>query len=324
MVARLAACAAIICLLLADWAIAAKKKKPKKEPPEITQVLELPKDPPQAVSASAERLVFHISPLSNKGLLSPQIRDGIKALWNSVRGAQIVKIRAFVAGSGDMRRVPMLVSEMFSDRKIPIPAVSVVQVGSLPMDGAQVILESIAVDKKVVNPNGIVFLPGFKPGATGVEPRAITCFMNSLDKVGDLRTQFGTAYPKAVANFVQLRRDTFGDSYECEAIAAAQPGRGVTGKIAITGTQLAFGSGEEDSRLAFQRLEKALTPLGSKLTDTVWAQFYPLSGKAAESIRKIQYDFFQKKKTPSSKLLVFEGLPSMDAQFGLEVITESN
>ncbi len=324
MVARLAVCAAIVCLLSADWAIAAKKKKPKKEPPEVTQVLDLPKDPPQAVAAPADRLVFHVSPLSNKGLLSPQIRDGVKALWNSAKGAQIVKIRAFVAGSGDMRRVPMIVSDMFSDKKLPIPAVSVIQVGSLPMDGAQVVLESIAVDKKVVNPNGVVFLPGFKPGNAGVEPRAITCFMNSLDKAADLRTKFATAYPKAVSNFVQLRRDTFGDAYECEAIAAAQPGQGVTGKIAITGTQLAFGSGEDDSRLAFQRLEKALTPVGGKLTDTVWVQFYPLSGKAAESIRKIQYDFFQKKKTPASKLLVFEGLPSMDAQFGLEVITESN
>ena len=54
--------------LLADVAVAAKKK-PKKEPPEITQVLELPKDPPQAVVAQTERLVFQVSPLSSKGLL---------------------------------------------------------------------------------------------------------------------------------------------------------------------------------------------------------------------------------------------------------------
>jgi enamine deaminase RidA (YjgF/YER057c/UK114 family) len=320
MIARLAVCTAIGCLLLADLAVAAKKKKAKKEPPEITQVLELPKDPPQAIAAPADRLSFHVSRLSNKGLLSQQIRDAIKGIWTSAKGAQIVKIRAFVAGSGDMRRVPMLVSEMFTDKKMALPAVSVIQVGGLPMDGAQVVLESIAVEKKPVNPDGVAFLSGFKPDSTGVEPRAITCFMNSLDKAGDLRNQFATAYPRAVTNFVQLRRDTLGDSYECEAIVAAQPGKGVTGKLVITGTQLAFGSGEEDSRLAFQRLEKALSAVGAKLADVVWAQFYPLSSKAVGSIRKVEFDFFDKNKAAINKPLVFEGLPSMDAQFGLEVV----
>src|SRR3954447_2782765 len=102
--ARLALCTAIGCLL-ADVAIAAKKK-PKKERPEETQVLGLPKDPPQAVVAETDPLVFHGSPLSSKALLSQQIRDGIKALWNDSKGSQIIKMRAFVAGSGDMRRVP--------------------------------------------------------------------------------------------------------------------------------------------------------------------------------------------------------------------------
>src|SRR5688572_3881101 len=151
MYARLAICIAIGLLLLPSVALsAAKKKKPKKEPPEITQVLELPKDPPQTVVAPTERLSFHVSPLSAKGLLSQQIRDALKALWSSARGAQIVKIRAFVAGSGDMRRVPAIVSEMFTDKRQPLPAVSVVQVGGLPLDGAQVVLESISVEKKPV------------------------------------------------------------------------------------------------------------------------------------------------------------------------------
>ena len=61
MLARLAICIAIGCFLLAGIA-SAKKKKPKKEPPEITQVLELPKDPPQAVVAQTDRLVFQVSP----------------------------------------------------------------------------------------------------------------------------------------------------------------------------------------------------------------------------------------------------------------------
>jgi hypothetical protein len=140
-----------------------KKKKAKKEEPEITQVLEVPKDPPSAVIVQTERLVFHVSPLSAKGLLSQQIRDGIKALWSANHGAQIVKIRAFVAGSGDMRRVPAIVSEMFTEKRLALPAVSVVQVGGLPLDGAQVVLESIAMEKKVGNPNGIAFVAGQPP-----------------------------------------------------------------------------------------------------------------------------------------------------------------
>src|SRR4051794_29140348 len=144
MLFRLAACIAMGCILIIGPALAAKKKKKeKKEPPEITQVLELPKDPPQAVIAEADRLVFHVSPLSAKGLLSQQIRDAMKALWNSAKGAKIVKIRAFVAGSGDMRRVPAVVSEMFTEKKQALPAVSVIQVGGLPLDGAQVVMEGM-------------------------------------------------------------------------------------------------------------------------------------------------------------------------------------
>ena len=33
----------------------------------------------------------------------------------------------------------MMVSDMFTDKKMALPAVSVIQVGSLPLDGAQVV-----------------------------------------------------------------------------------------------------------------------------------------------------------------------------------------
>jgi len=352
MQAPLAFCTAIGCLLLADVAVAAKKK-PKKEPPEITQVLELPKDPPQAVVAQTERLVFQVSPLSSKGLLSQQIRDAIKALWNTSKGSQIVKIRAFVAGAGDMRRVPSVVSEMFAEKRLALPAVSVVQVGGLPLDGAQVVLEAIATDKKVVNPNGLAFVSGqvgktsdavgpLKTALGDMEPRAITCFMNSLDGLADMRTQMASAFPKAVSNFVQLRRDTLGDFVECEAMAvpAAAPAQGLEyrkpaegryseavvvgpGKIVFSGTQLAFGATEQDVRLAFGRLEKALNTVGAKLSDALVTHLYPLSGSASEAVRKVRFEFYDSKKPPASTLLVFEGLPSLDALLGMEVFTKA-
>ena len=353
MYARLAVSIAIGTLLWSSDALAAdkKKKKPKKEPPEITQVLELPKDPPLTVVAQTERLVFHVSPLSAKGLLSQQIRDAVKALWNANRGAQIVKVRAFVAGSGDMRRVPAIVSEMFTDKRQPLPAVSVIQVGGLPLDGAQVVLESVGVDKKTVNPNGIAFVSGqaataadpvgpLQAAMKGFEPRAITCFLNVLDHAADVRSKVATAFPKAAANIVQLRRDTLGDFVECEAVAAVQePAKGPVeyrnakaggysdavvvgpGRIVISGTQLAFGSGEEDVRLAFGRLEKAITPSGGKLSDVVVARFYPLTSAAAEATRKVRFEFSDAKQPPATTMLVFEGLPALDAAFGVEVIS---
>jgi enamine deaminase RidA (YjgF/YER057c/UK114 family) len=348
---RLALCIAIGCFLAPAQSSAAQKKKSKKEPPEITQVLEVPKDPPQAVIAQSERLVFHVSLLSAKGLLSQQIRDAIKSLWSQSKRAQIVKIRAFVAGSGDMRRVPAVVSEMFSDKRLALPAVSVIQVGTLPLDGAQVVLESIAVDKKVANPNGIAFVSGqvgkvddpvgpLKKALGDLEPRAITCFLASLDKVGDVRAKIASAYPKAVANYVQLRRDTLGDFIECEAVAAPakmasklvefrNPMEGrysevaivPPGKIVISGSQLAFGSGEEDLRLAFGRLEKALSSVGGKLSDAIITRMYPLTSGTADAARKIRFEFYDAKNPPASTLLVFEGLPSLDASFGIEVVS---
>src|SRR3954470_13981441 len=123
-------------------------KKKKKDDEEITQTLAEPKDPPAATVADANRLSFFVSPLSAKGLLSQQLRDALRNLLAQARGSQIVKIRAFVAGSGDLRRVPAVVSEKFKDKRHTIHAVSVVQVGALPLVGAQVILEATASDRK--------------------------------------------------------------------------------------------------------------------------------------------------------------------------------
>src|SRR4051794_11030693 len=107
----------------------------KKKKEEITQTLELPKDPPPMMTAETSRLVFHVSPLSNKGLLSQQVRDALKALLKSTNGASIVKLRAFVAGSGDLRRGAAVVGGGFSQKKRPLPAVSGVGGGGGPVRG---------------------------------------------------------------------------------------------------------------------------------------------------------------------------------------------
>src|SRR2546422_9463272 len=127
--------AATVALAACIYPLLAKKKKPE----EITQTLALPQDPPATITAETSRLVFHVSPLSAKGLLSQQVRDALKALLKSTGGASIVKLRALVAGSGDLRRVPAIVSETFKDKHLPLPAVSVIQAGALPMEAAQAV-----------------------------------------------------------------------------------------------------------------------------------------------------------------------------------------
>ena len=96
------------------------------------------------------------------------MRDALKALSHETGGNTVLRIRAFVAGSGDPRRVRDLVSETFTDRKQPLPALSLIQAGGLPLEGAQVVLEAIAAGRKDVNPNGLVFVPA--PVVTSENP----------------------------------------------------------------------------------------------------------------------------------------------------------
>ena len=236
-----------ITLLAALFALAVTVypfEKKKKE--EITQTLELPKDPPATVTAETARLVFHVSPLSGKGLLSAQVRDALKALLKSAGGGSIVKLRAFVAGSGDLRRVQAIVSELFTEKKLALPALTVVQVGGLPMDGAQVVIESIAAAKKPMNPQGLVFVSGqaassdnamAKTGplaqkavadlktalrGAGAEPGdalRVTCFASSLDDYPAIRAAVETDYRRAALDFVQLQRGAVRGVVECEAVA---------------------------------------------------------------------------------------------------------
>jgi enamine deaminase RidA (YjgF/YER057c/UK114 family) len=234
--------AGLLALAVFIYPLLAKKKKPE----EITQTLALPADPPATVTAETSRLVFHVSPLSAKGLLSQQVRDALKALLKSSGGASIVKLRALVAGSGDLRRVPAIVSETFTEKHMALPAVSVIQVGALPMEGAQVVIESIAVAKKVVNPMGLVFASGQAGSAdtpvVKVAPLAqksmadlktalhaagsgpadvlrVTCLCSSLDDYAAVRAVVEPEFRHAALNFVQLQRSPLRGVVECEAVA---------------------------------------------------------------------------------------------------------
>src|SRR5260221_10568869 len=135
----------LLTLLLAALLVRIALPAKKKDPAEQTQTLALPKDPPPVAVGETSRLVFHVSPLSGKGLLSQQTRDALKAILKANGAVPVVHIRAFVSGSGDIRRVPQIVSEVFTDKKWPLPSVSVVRAGGLPLDNAQVGLEAVSI-----------------------------------------------------------------------------------------------------------------------------------------------------------------------------------
>jgi enamine deaminase RidA (YjgF/YER057c/UK114 family) len=234
----------LVLLLIALACTCRSQQDQKEEPP--TQTLELPKEPPQAVVAETGRLVFYVSPLSSRGLLSQQTRDALRALIGQAGRSTIVKLRAFVAGSGDIRRVQAIVSETFTARKQQIPVVTVVQVGALPTVGVQVVIEAVAVSRQAVNPHGLAFfaaqsaeesgLPGrmlplaqkampklrgalAAAGLDGKDVVQATCYVTSMEDVWEVRRIVAAEFPKAVTDFVQPERAPSHGMAGCQAVA---------------------------------------------------------------------------------------------------------
>jgi len=225
---------------MAAWP--AKKKKDDE-----TQTLQLPRELPSAVVGETRRLAFYVTPLSAKGLLSQQIRDALKALERQAGSNSVLQIRAFVAGSGDLRRVRDLVSETFTERKQALPALSLVQAGGLPMEGAQVVLEGIAGAKKELSPGGLAFISAqvassgnprdpvaplaekslaalrqavAAAGADASDVLRVTCFLSSLDNLAATRQRAQADYGRAALNYVQTQRAPQAALAACEAVAA--------------------------------------------------------------------------------------------------------
>ncbi|MFN0166801.1 MAG: hypothetical protein ACKV22_10255 [Bryobacteraceae bacterium] len=249
---RLVAATAILALLAATAEAKKKKKGKDGEEEEITQTLEVIPDPPAAISVDTRRLSFYVTPLSAKGLLSQQTREAVKNLLRQVHGAHVVRIRGFVAGSGDLRRVQSIVAEMFAERRLPLPVLSVIQVGALAAVGAQVVLEATALEKKEVNPNGLAWISG--QGQTDKNPLAnvmpmaqasvenlkkavdaigversgvlrVTCFLSGLDTASGVPGLVASTFPGTVFLHVQVQRASYVGVAECEAVARlSKPG----------------------------------------------------------------------------------------------------
>lgn len=350
--------AALLCALLAVSTVSGQKKRKEEE----TQTLKLPEELPNAVTGETRRLTFHTTPLTGKGLLSPQVREALKALQHEASGETVLKIRVFVAGSGDLRHVRDLVSEFFSGHKQPLPTIALIKAGALPLEGAQVEFEAIAEAKKEVNPSGLAFisptiatapdplgsvapliqksLAGLRDSLTAAklapaDAVRLTCFVSSLAGAAEATGALQSEYPHAAIDYLQPSRAPGEALGACEAVARlhsppAEPVQFVetangesraalvsAGQMVLTGSQYSFGYREPDARLAFERLTKSIEQAGANPANIAYAHYYPLSASLETEVRKVRADFF---RNPACTSLLFEGLPSMDAGFGVDVI----
>lgn len=299
-----------------------------------------------ALAAETETLDFHISPLLRTGGLAAQIRQSLNDLIRDTHGETIVKLRAFVAGAGDARRVQAEVGQIFTERKLPLPVLSILQVGALGDQEAQVVIEAVVSTHRTVNPNGLAFLAGqtgsslndslarlrASARAAGIEPEGIltcTCFSSRIENSDATRAMAQASFPKSQINVVEALRDPATEASTCEAVAQLKetPREGpvvwlktsrttlaATHRLVFTGLQLTFGAYLDDAREAFARLQRAAAAL-EPVEAPVQVNAFSLDTVAGSALRKST-------AVPASVFTVqtVEGLPSIDASAGIEAI----
>lgn len=250
---------------LTEEAWGQRRKKEDEEPK--TQVLELPKELPNSITGATANLRFYVSPLSNKGLLTAQLKEALKQIVRQAKGGQILRLRALVAGTGDLRRVATVVSEELTERRQALPVLTTVQVSGLPLTGAQVQLEAVVQERKAVSPNGLVLFAGQQvlgkqEGASGTEllrqslenlaktmntagvdrtgMQQITCYVHTLDGSAEMLLEMSKLAPQAALTLAQLVRASATGVAECEGIGrpAQKPAKAL---------QTGFGAGLERS-----------------------------------------------------------------------------
>jgi len=158
-----------------------------------------------------------------------------------------VRLRAFVAGAGELEQVAALASDAFPATGKPV--VSAIRIGGLA-GGARVVIEAVSESTVVTNPNGLAFVSGqlttspvaLNQTQTPVAPLAaasvaninavlngvqldprdvvrVTCFTSSLADDAQVRTMVGEAFPGAAVNVMQIQRAPANAEVECESVA---------------------------------------------------------------------------------------------------------
>ena len=171
-------------------------------------------------------------------------------------------------------------------------------------------------------------------GSESADVVRVTCFLSSLENLAATRRLVEADYPRAALNYVQTQRSPTRALAACEAVARLcldtgkrvvfQPEEGeplaaLVGAphVVLTGTQVSYGYQEANSRVAFERLQKVLESNGVSGRDVAFAHYYPLADPLAAQVRKLRTEFFA---ASAGSLVLFEGLPGMDAGFAVDVV----
>lgn len=337
----------VLCALflaLAPTVLWGGQKKKREEPK--SQVQPLPPQPPAALVVDTDSLDFHLSPLLTTGALAAQIRASLNDLIRDTRGETIIKLRAFVAGIGDAREVQSLVTDLFTDHKLPLPVLTILQVGALGNDESQVVIEAVVSTHRDVNPNGLAFIFGQRGDnltaaferlrhsteAAGVDPGHVltcTCFTGWLENYGQQVATFRAAFPQAEVNIVQSVRDPANRQTACEAIGqlSGAPAEGPVvlidsahatlvhaQRLLLTGLQLTFGPFLDDGHTAFERLSRTADSI-EQVETPVEVNAFALDPKAAALLRRTV------SVAPGTfSVENIEGLQAIDATAGIEAI----
>ena len=334
----------ILVLLGVSLGRSPTQRKKTEEPK--TQVLPLPPELPKALVTETEGLDFHISPLLRTGGLSAQIRRSLSDLIRDTHGETIIRLRAFVAGAGDARRIEAETANLFTERKLPLPVLSVLQIGALGQEAAQVVIEAVVATHRSVNPNGLAFYSGqtgasfeqaldhlkASVSASGVPPEHVltsTCFTSQIANNDTARALVQSVFPNTAINIVQAVRDPASDESMCEAIGqlSQAPADGPvvllkksrvtlvnSHELIFTWLQLSFGSFLDDAHEAFVRLRQSASAL-QPINAPVEVNAFTLDGYTASALRKTT-------SFPPSAFTaqLVEGLPAIDASGGVEAV----
>ena len=299
-----------------------------------------------ALAAETQGLDFHISPLLKTGGLGAQIRVSLNDLIRDTKGETIIKLRAFVAGAGDARRVQAETAAIFTEHKLPLPVISILQVGGLGKETAQVEIEAVVATRRNVNPHGLAFLVGqtgnsFEDaldklkqdaGRIAVAPDQVvscTCFTSRIEDYDTTRAAVQAAFPKTAIAVVQAIRDPLNEVSTCQAVGqlSAPPAEGPlvllphdravlvnSPQLVFTGLQLTFGSFLDDAHESFSRLQRVASAVAPDEA-AVEVNAFSINVYASSALQKSA-------AVPPSTFTsqTIEGLPAVDASGGLEAV----
>jgi hypothetical protein len=337
----------MLAALVLSVAVASQRRKDTESK---YQVAPLPPEPPKALVTETQGIDFHISPLLKTGGLSAQIRQSLNDLIRDTHGETIVKLRAFVAGAGDARQVQAETVAIFTEHKLPLPTLTILQVGALGEDTSKVVIEAVVATHRTLNPFGLAFFAG-QTGPTLTESIEMlkrsaavagipldkvlttTCITGRLENFPASRDALHTAFPGSAINLLQGVRDASSEATVCEAVAqlTQAPAQGAvtlfeksrvtlvnSPKLIITGLQLSFGSFLDDAHEAYVRLQQTSASI-QPVDAPVRISAFTVDPSAASALRKTS-------KFPLSSFTIemIEGLSAMDATGGVEAVLAPN